>query len=190
MPYDIKNAEQLIEKTIEKLSENQQIKNRDKQALEKVLQDVFIHQKTPKEAMGMSDKEIESLYSFGYNLFTHGKFLESRLIMDYLMRLNPEDARYPLACGAAFQQLKDYQMATAYYLLAFHLDQENPIPLYYMYECFKNLDEPRSAFMMLENIVERFKDKPEHAVLVERAKRSQGPILQSIDESEAKKGVA
>lgn len=190
MPYNFSNPEQLIEQTLDKLLDSGRLKEKEKGRFEKILRDVFIEQKTPKESIGFTDRDMESMYSYGYNLFTHGKFFESRLMMEHLMSLDPDSARYPFACGAAYQQLKDYQMAASYYLLAFHLDQEDPIPLYHMFECFKNLNDLNSAYMMLENIVQRAKDKPEHSILVERARRTRDSLYQEIVDKRNQKNTA
>lgn len=185
MPYNLKDPEKIIETTLDQLVDNGQLKEKDKAKLEKVMADVFIEQKAPKEALNLTVNDVECMYSYAYNLFTHGKFLDAKIMMKFLMSLDPEDARYPLGCGAALQQLKDYEMAASYYLLAFHLDQEDPVPLYYMYECFKKLNDPYNALLMLENIVQRAGNKPEHAVLVERARRTRDTLKQELEDLNA-----
>lgn len=185
MPKNDLDIEHMIEKTMDKLSG--QLKEREKPAVEKMLRKVFIDGKTPKEAIGLTEKELETMYSYGYNLFTHGKFKDARLMMEHLLSLDPQE-RYALGCGASFHQLKDYERAAGYYLLAFQLSKEeqNPLPLYYAYDCFKNLNELRSAALMLEYTIGAAGDKPEHAILKERAMRTRESVFRDIRDNEQK----
>lgn len=185
MPFDIPDPTGAIEKVMDKAGED--LKEKDRVAFEKLLNDVLAEGKSPKESLKISPRYMESLYAYAYNFFTHGKFKDSLLLMRFLMDIDQENPRYPLACGAAYQQMKDYEMAAGYYLVAFHLDQQDPIPLYYMYECFKNQNDMYSAMMMLNSIVTIAADRPEHAVLKERVERTRQTLVEQFLEEQEKK---
>lgn len=177
------DVEDFLERTMNKLSS--QLKEREKPAVEKMLRKIFVEGKTPKEAIGFTEKEMESMYAYAYNLFTHGKFKESRLMMEHLLSLDPQ-SRYALGVAASFHQMKDYRKAAGYYTVAFHLsgDKQDPVPLYYMYDCFKNLNDFRSAAVALEYTILAAGDKPEHAVLKERVLRTRESNYREIIEAE------
>lgn len=159
-----------------------QLKKKERARFEAAIKEI-IHGKKPKDAFGMSDKEIENMYAFGYNLFTHGKYNDSQLMMRHLMSLDPDDYRYPLACAAAYHQMKDYERAAPFYINASKLNPETPLPHYYLYDCFKNLNEPLSALLMLDNVIARCGDNPNHAVLKERTTRMRASLDKEIEES-------
>lgn len=181
MAFDIPNPQEAIEYTMENLGV--ELTESDRKKVKKILEDVVIQGKSPKKAIGLTPQDLENMYCYAYNLFTHGKFLESRLMMEHLLALDPEDSRYAIGCGAAFQQLKDYQMAAGYYLLAYQIDPQDPIPLYYTYECFMRLNEPISALSMLDKIILTIEDKPEHAILKERVQKTIETLVQDIRNS-------
>lgn len=192
MPFNIPNPEEAITKVIDQVGG--ELKEKDKRTLEKALHDVIIHGKTPKEAFEMTAKDMECMYAYAYNLFTHGKYKDSLILMRHMLDLDPTNPRYPLACGAACQQMKNYERAAGYYLVAFHINREDPIPVYYMYECFRNMNDPLMALIMLDNVIAIAGDRPEHAILKERVMRTRSTLAEELNsreqEEEAKKNEA
>lgn len=174
----IEEGEVRVERLMAKLDER--LKEREKPQVKAMLRKIFIEGKSAREALNLSEREMENMYAYAYNLFTHGKFKDARLMLEHLISLDPTNQKYALGCGAAFHQLKDYDMANGFYLLAHELDPSDPSPLYYMYDCFKNQGEQESAFMMLENVIAIAGERPEHAVLKERAIRTKNSMLQDI----------
>lgn len=189
------DVQEMIDKVMDKLDiklekKGMNLKKRERDKFEKALKVMVSEFKTPAEAFGMSPKELENMYVFGYNLFKNGKYNDAMLMMRHLMQLDANNPRYALGAGAAYHQMKDYERANGFYSLASDLDQENPLPMYYMYDCFKKLNELHCALLMLDNVIARCGDKPEHAVLKERATLTRASLAQEILEADTNKKAA
>ncbi len=46
-----------------------------------------------------------------------------------------------MGIGACLHQLKNYELASGFYLISATLDPLSPVPFYYMYNCFINLED-------------------------------------------------
>lgn len=118
----------------------------------KLLVKIFEKGMSPKEAMKISDEEIAQIYSFAYNQFSLGKFEDARELFKMLMTLDL-NADFATALGVCHHRLKDYEYATNCYMLASFLDPKNPVPLFYAYDCYINLNDEFSAGVMLCNVI-------------------------------------
>lgn len=116
--------------------------------------------KTLGEAFDFSQDDLVTLYTFGYKLFESGKYKDAFLLFQMLSVFFPMNGALSLAMGTCHQRMKNWESAIEQYLVAAHLDKGDPIPYYYCYECYVQLEEPLYAGMMLRCVIDRCGDIP------------------------------
>lgn len=158
---------QLIKDTVLKMGPT--VPKEQKLELAKVLTKVFEQGMSPREAMKISETELAQLYSYAYQMFTTGKYLEARELFKMLLTLEPGEAGFALSLGACHHHLGHYEHALDAYMLASALTPADPIPLFYAYGCYLNLKDLPAAGVMLSNVVAKAGDTPQYAKLKERA---------------------
>ena len=108
---------------------------------------------TMKQLRGISNEELEAVYSLGFGYYTTGKFEEAQKLFEFLVLFDHLSTKYWFALGAVQQARKDYQKAIASYGYSSFLDLENPKPQFHAAECYLALgdkDNAASAIMALE----------------------------------------
>lgn len=130
----------------------------EKKELAKVMVKVFEKGASPHQAMGISENEMSIIYSYAYQLFNAGKFADARELFKVLYILNPKEDGLATALGVCFHKLKDYENALTYYMIAAGLDRFNPVPFFYAYDCYINMNEKYGAKLMLCNVIDRARD--------------------------------
>ncbi|HEV8051062.1 MAG TPA: SycD/LcrH family type III secretion system chaperone [Parachlamydiaceae bacterium] len=129
----------------------------------KLLVKVFEKGMTPKEAMQISDEEVAELYSFAYFHFSAGKYEEAKEMFKMMLTLEPTNPDFATSLGICHHKLKFYEYALTCYMLGAFLDYENPVPLFYAYDCCVNLQDEASAAVMLSNVIARAGKKEAYA---------------------------
>jgi type III secretion system low calcium response chaperone LcrH/SycD len=158
---------QVIKSALIKMGD--QATKEQKVELAKMLTLVFEQGKTPREAMKITEVELSHLYSAAFQLFSSGKFVEAREMFKMLITLEPYEPGFSVSLGACHHHLKDYEYALQAYLLASKLAPEDPVPLFYAYDCYKTLKDIPAAAIMLSNVVAKAGDNPVYAKVKERA---------------------
>lgn len=153
----------------------------------KILVKIFEKGLTPQEAMNVSDTEIAEMYNFARNLFDSGKYVEARELFKMLCTLSPYEAGFAIALGACHHKLNDYKNALTAYMLGAGLEKDNPVPLFYCYDCFLKSNDQVSAGIMLCNVIARSGDQPQYAEIKERASLLLEPLEKEIAEKNKKK---
>lgn len=125
-------------------------------------QDFLTNQKSFKDIQGITDKEMEAIYSTAYNFYTHGKFDKAKNIFLALTQLDNYKPKYWVGLGASRQMLKDFQPAIDAYGLATLLNPKDPKPLFYASGCFMKLNQTDMAIQALETAIEIAGNNPEH----------------------------
>lgn len=108
---------------------------------------------TLKEVKGITNDELESVYSLGFGYYRTGKFEDAQKLFEFLVLFDHLNSKYWFALGAVQQAQKDYQKAIASYGYSSFLDLENPKPQYHAAECYLALGDKSnaaSAIMALE----------------------------------------
>lgn len=108
---------------------------------------------TMKQIRGISNEELEAVYSLGFGYYTTGKFEEAQKLFEFLVLFDHLSTKYWFALGAVQQARKDYQKAIASYGYSSFLDLENPKPQFHAAECYLALgdkDNAASAIMALD----------------------------------------
>ena len=108
---------------------------------------------TLKEVRGITNDELEAVYSLGFGYYNTGKFEAAQKLFEFLVLFDHLSTKYWFALGAVQQARKDFQKAIASYGYSSFLDLENPKPQYHAAECYLALGDKAnaaSAIMALE----------------------------------------
>lgn len=165
-PLNVKKA--VIKEVINKVTPNATTEEKKERAQN--LMKIFEKGMDPKELMGLSDTEVASIYSFAYSKLIKGKYEEAKELFKFLWSLEPNNYDFVISIGVCYHRLKDYAMASVYYMLADSIEPKDPLPYFYMYDCFMNLKHVESACIVLQAVIAKAGDRPEYIMMVERAK--------------------
>lgn len=136
-------------------------------AFEKALNEI-VDGVPPKDVLGMSESMVEKYYTTGYHYYQSGKFKDALTSFTFLRFLDGMDMRFTLAIAATHHRLKEYDKAICNYLIFYGSDTSNPLPYYYMFDCFKNMNQlelARRALILAKKIAEK---DPKYAVVLGR----------------------
>lgn len=133
--------------------------------LEEALNKVLVEGLSIKEALNIPQMMIDGYYENGYYLFKSGKFKEAIKVFQFLSFFDALDRRYVLAIATTFHQMKSYVDAAGYYLEYAALDPTNPMPYYYLYDCFTKMNHPLLAYNALKKAQQIAGENPEYAQL-------------------------
>ena len=113
----------------------------------------FANGATMKEVRGITNDELEAVYSLGFGYYNTGKFEDAQKLFEFLVLFDHLSTKYWFALGAVQQARKDYQKAISSYGYSSFLDLENPKPQFHAAECYLALGDKAnaaSAIMALE----------------------------------------
>ena len=113
----------------------------------------FLGGSTIKEVKGVTNDELEAVYSLGFGYYSTGKFEDAQKLFEFLVLFDHLSTKYWFALGAVQQARKDYRKAIASYGYSSFLDLENPKPQFHAAECYLALGDKAnaaSAIMALE----------------------------------------
>lgn len=154
----------------------------------RLLVKIFEQGMSPKEAMNISDEEIAQLYSFAFHKFSTKKYEEARELFKMLLSLEPFNKYFSTALGVCHHKLKDFEYALHCYMLGFLLDPNNPVNLFYAYDCYLNLKDEVPAAIMLSNVIARAGDQPAYAQIKKHAEMLLEPLQQKIIQNQIASG--
>lgn len=155
-----------------------QVPKEEKKEIAKLCVKIFEQGMKPKDAMGISDEEISQIYSFAYHQFTSGNYDDARELFKLLLTIDPQNSSYATCLGVCHHHLKDYEFALHAYMLAAALASQDPLPLFYAYDCFNNLKNEPAALMMLSNVIARAGDNK----LYETIKQNAQTLLERLEQ--------
>ncbi len=110
----------------------------------------FLEGSTVKELKGITNAEMEAVYSLAFNYYRTGKYDEAEKLFNFLALFDHLNPKYWMGVGAVRQVKKDYAGAVQAYGYASFLDLENPKPQLHAAECFLALGDKRNAASSLE----------------------------------------
>lgn len=118
--------------------------------MKETLLKIQMEQIPPYAAMGISQDIIEEMYAQGYHFFQSGKFKDALDIFTVIDQLaGGSEPRFQFALAATHHQMKHYEDAAGRYMYYEILHPTDPLPYYYLYDCFKNLNQPEMALNCL-----------------------------------------
>ena len=110
----------------------------------------FMNGSTIKELKGISNNELEAVYSLAFNYYRSGKFDEAEKLFNFLALFDHLNQKYWIGVGAVRQVKKDFSGAVQAYGYASFLDLANPKPQLHAAECFLAMGDKRNAASSLE----------------------------------------
>ena len=109
---------------------------------------------TLKQLKGISNEELEAIYSLAFGYYNTGRFEEALKLFQFLVLFDHLNKKYWLGLGAVQQVMKDYTNAIASYGYCSFLDLTNPKPQLHVAECFLALGDKKNAASSLEALNE------------------------------------
>lgn len=85
---------------------------------------------------GISESELEAVYSVGFNFYQTGRIEDAQKIFTFLVVFNHLSPKFWMGLGAVYQVKKEFDQALTAYGYASFLDLEDPRPQYHAAECF------------------------------------------------------
>ncbi|WP_068467238.1 SycD/LcrH family type III secretion system chaperone [Candidatus Protochlamydia phocaeensis] len=123
----------------------------------------------PKDAMGINNNVLESVYAQAYRLYNTGKYIEATHLFRILIMMNVSEPKYVLGLAACFHMMKEYKNAIQTYTMCSAIDPNSPIPHYHSSDCFIQMKDYVSAMLCLQMAIDKAGNKPEYAKIKERA---------------------
>ena len=105
---------------------------------------------TLKQLKGVTNAELEAVYSLAFSYYRTGKFDEAFKLFQFLVLFDHLNAKFWFGLGATQQALKDFQNAIVSYGYCSFLKLDNPKPQLHAAECFLALGDKRNAASSLE----------------------------------------
>ena len=105
---------------------------------------------TLKQLKGVSNAELESVYSLAFGYYKTGRYDEALKLFQFLVLFDHLNAKFWFGLGATQQALKDFQNAVVSYGYCSFLKLDNPKPQLHAAECFLALGDKRNAASSLE----------------------------------------
>ena len=100
---------------------------------------------TLKQLKGVSNEELEAVYSLAFGYYRTGKYDEAAKLFQFLVLFDHLNAKFWFGLGAVQQAMKDYQGAVSSYGYCSFLNLENPKPQLHAAECFLALGDKINA---------------------------------------------
>lgn len=166
--FDEENAvelEEVVDEIVASLPQD------EREIQKKVLMSASEEGSSIASTLNISPDVMEFLYGEAYRLYMIRKYDDAMKFFKLLYLFMPLDTRFSLGLASCFHSKKDYEKATAWYMTVSMLDQETPLPFYYLSDCFLKIGEPSMAAGALKIALERAGDNPEFSQLKERMKR-------------------
>ena len=105
---------------------------------------------TLKQLKGVTNAELEAVYSLAFGYYRTGKFDEALKLFQFLVLFDHLNQKFWMGLGAVQQVLKDYQSAVTSYGYCSFLKLDNPKPQLHAAECFLAMGDKRNAASSLE----------------------------------------
>lgn len=143
----------------------------DKKAADMLAGEVLKRMKsgmTVQQAMGVSDETLEEIYSLAYGYYNQGKYKEAIALFQFLSGAAPTVYKYVLGLASSFHQLESYIDAACGFYIALNIEPDNPLPAYYITDCFLKQDLREEAEEFAKFTVKLCGNKAKYQELKER----------------------
>lgn len=159
--------QKLIREAINKMDLKMSDKEKAKYA--DMMIEIFDKGRSPHQVLGISEEMIEYMYNYGYRLYNNGNYKRSKEVFLGLIQLMPKEPRFTLAVAASCHRLKEYDQAVNYYFQYGMQEEENPVPFYYLYDCYYQSGYVGDAEVCLLEVIRRSGNNPLYAKIKERS---------------------
>lgn len=159
-----------VERIIHEIMEKMEIpfSDEDRAKYEEIMLKIFDKKMKPQEVLGFNDEMIEHMYCYGFRLYNNGNYRQANAVFQGLHALAPDETRFLLALAASYHRIHDYGHAAQFYYELAAKDLEDPLPFYYMYDCYYKTGFLSDAGIALAQVIERCGDKPMYSKIKER----------------------
>lgn len=134
-----------------------------------IVNDFLYNGSTLADIKGLSNDELEAVYTVGYNLYTGGKFDEAVKVFQFLCFFSHLTKKYWMALGGCWHMLKEHAKAVEAYSVAGMLDISDPRPASLAADSHLALGNRDAAISGYTAAVEFAADAPQYATVKERA---------------------
>lgn len=139
------------------------------EAFQDELADYMIAGGTLHALYGVTQEELEALYTRGFQQYSIGQYEKAMEDFAFLVTLKGDEKRYLFAFAAVLQVLKDYKRALFFYSRAAAQDMFDPIVTFHMVECLVALDMKSDALVMLRILLKETAKDAQWATLHTKA---------------------
>ncbi|NGX53805.1 MAG: Chaperone protein IpgC [Chlamydiae bacterium] len=137
-------------------------------AAETALKEMAEEGRTLRETLGITDGLLEEIYSIAYGYYKQGKYKESLTLFNVLVGADLGSYKYLLGLAATYHQMKEYDKAILCFFLALKEEPNNPIPAFYIADCFIKINATERALYFLDHVIKT--EGTEHESLKEKCK--------------------
>ncbi|OED43894.1 CesD/SycD/LcrH family type III secretion system chaperone [Endozoicomonas sp. (ex Bugula neritina AB1)] len=109
---------------------------------------------TVAKANNISSNALEVTYATAHNQYKNGQYEDAARIFQYLCVYDQWSSRYFLGLGSCQKMLRLYGQAIDTFSFAYQLDEDNPLPLIYMADCHRILNESDVAIAMYNSALQ------------------------------------
>jgi type III secretion system low calcium response chaperone LcrH/SycD len=111
-----------------------------------------------RKQMNISDQEIENTYALAYLMHQQKKYEMAAETFKLLMLLNLKDWRFPFGLAACLYGQGQWAEASVFFTTAGELN-DDPLPFYYVGDCFHKLGNPEGAKMAYQEVLNRIESQ-------------------------------
>lgn len=176
----MKTLQEYIQDSINKIAPK--ITPEEKKEYENIFNRLMQDGMSLSEAVGLNTEMLENLYAYGYRLYNNGNYKAASLIFSFLTTLNSEEPKYFLSLGACYHMQKEYINAINNYMSAFYLNMMDPLPFYYISDCYIKLNKIDFAAFSLGLVMQLASKDPKYSKIRERAQLIQDALGKQIEE--------
>jgi len=128
--------------------------NNDNAEMSKAAKALIQGEATLKQLKGVTNDELEAVYSLAYGYYQTGKFEEAHKLFQFLVLFDHLNAKFWFGLGAVQQAEKNFKDAVVSYGYCSFLKLDNPKPQLHAAECFLAMGDKRGAASALEALNE------------------------------------
>ncbi|OZG72687.1 CesD/SycD/LcrH family type III secretion system chaperone [Hahella sp. CCB-MM4] len=145
---------------------------------EALVESVVNGHSTLGDIKGISDRELEAVYTVAYNLYRQNRNGESEKLFRFLCLYSHLDKRFWMGLGACLQQQQKYEEAVQAYSYMAVLDVENPHPPLHAAYCYLALHDLEKAESGIEAALHWSGEQEKYAQVRVKAEYLQSVLTQ------------
>lgn len=122
-----------------------------------------------KDSLGITARELNRVYSQAKQLYDAGKFEEARTLFSALIILDSQVPAFLYGLASTFLMLKEYDGAIEAFLEYAGLVQNDPLPYFFVAECYEKKNDIVSTMIALQTVINRAGDQTHYQEIKNRA---------------------